>query len=143
MAKKKKGSASELLREVPLFAGCTAKELSRIARLTTQIALPAGSVLAKEGKPGFECFVIADGKAKVTLRGRKVAVLGPGDIVGEMALLDSGPRSATVVAEDDMKVYVLDPREFATMLDETPWVGRKILKAMAQRLRNAEKAPTH
>lgn len=139
----KKRSATELLREVALFSGCTAKELSKIARLTTQIELPAGSILAKEGKPGFECFVIADGKAKVTLRGRKLAILGPGDIVGEMALLDSGPRAATVVAEDDMKVYVLDPREFATMLDETPWVGRKILKAMAQRLRNAEKAATH
>jgi CRP-like cAMP-binding protein len=100
-------------------------------------------VLAHQGSPGREFYVILDGKASVSIDGSEVATLGPGDFFGEMALLDQGPRVATVMASTPMEVAVLDPREFSTLIEEHPGVARKVLKVMAHRLREAEKAPTH
>ena len=134
---------TEVLAKVLLFSGCNRKELGQIASLATEIDVPEGKVLAKEGAPGREFYVILDGKAKVSIGGRQVAMLGPSDFFGEMALLDQGPRVATVVAETPMEVAVLDPREFSTLVEEHPGVARKILKVMAQRLRESEHAPTH
>jgi CRP/FNR family cyclic AMP-dependent transcriptional regulator len=134
----------DLLKKVSLFAPCGDKELRRIAHLVDSVEVDEGKVLTKEGDPGREFFVIADGKAKVTLKGKKLADdLGAGTFFGEMSLLDQGPRSATVTALTPMTLYVLDNRSFSTFLDEAPTVGRKIMKGLAQRLRNAEKAPTY
>jgi CRP/FNR family cyclic AMP-dependent transcriptional regulator len=132
-----------LLGKVPLFSSCTSRELSKIASLITEIDVPAEKVLTREGEPGRECFVIADGGMKVTLRGRRIATLGPGELFGEMSLLDMGPRAATVTAETPAKLYVLSPRDFSALLEDVPTVGRKILRTLARRLREAEKAPTH
>lgn len=140
---RRKPTRSQLLRNVALFSGCSARELSRIASLATPAAYPAGAVLAREGKPGSEVFVIEDGKAEVTLRGRKLAVLGPGDFFGELALLDPGPRAATVTAKTPMSVLVIDPREFASLIAAAPIVGRKIMREMARRLREVEDSVTH
>jgi CRP-like cAMP-binding protein len=139
----KKQRKNEALSNVILFSGCDSKEISQIASLTTEVDVPEGKVLAREGEPGREFYVILDGKAAVSIDGRDVATLGPGDFFGEMALLDQGPRVATVVASTPMDVAVLDPREFATLIEEHPAVARKVLKVMAQRLREAERAPTH
>ena len=133
----------EVLADVLLFSGCSRKEIAQIAALATEIDVPEGKVLAREGTPGREFYVILDGKAAVSIDDREVATLGPGDFFGEMALLDQGPRVATVVASTSMEVAVLDPREFSTLIEEHPSVARKVLKVMAQRLRDAEKAPTH
>lgn len=133
----------ELLRKVSLFSECSNRELSRIGSLTSEIRVPAGEVLVREGRPGREFFVIADGKAKATIRRKRVAALGPGGFFGEMALFDSAPRSATVTAETAMRLLVLDPRSFVTLVETTPSVVWKILRVLAQRLRVAEKAPTH
>jgi CRP-like cAMP-binding protein len=133
----------DVLSKVLLFSGCDRKELGQIAGLATEIDVPKGKVLAQEGSPGREFYVILDGKASVAIGGKQVATLGPGDFFGEMALLDQGPRVATVTAEDEMEVAVLDPREFATLVEEHPGVARKILKGLAQRLRESERAPTH
>jgi CRP-like cAMP-binding protein len=134
---------TEVLSQVLLFSGCNRKELAQIASLATEIDVPEGKVLAKEGSPGREFYVILDGKASVAIGGRRVATLGPSDFFGEMALLDQGPRVATVKAETPMEVAVLDPREFSTLVEEHPGVARKILKVLAQRLRDSERAPTH
>ena len=136
-----KDSRLGLLAAVGLFSGCTKKELQKIAPLTDIVVAKPGEVLAREGKPGEELFVIASGSARVTLRGDQIATLYPGDAFGEMALLSRGPRSATVTAQTPMTLYVLGPREFATLLDDVPQVGRKILKAMASRLRRARTTP--
>lgn len=128
----------ELLRRVGLFSSCSRKELERIAALTTPLDAEQGEVVAREGKPGSELFVIASGTASVTLRGRQLARLYPGDAFGEMALLDRGPRAATVTAETPMLLYVVDPRQFSTLLLDVPVVGRKLLKSLAKRLRRAE-----
>lgn len=140
---KSKDRKIEVLRNVPLFSACSKQELARIASLTDHLEVKAGTVLTKEGDPGGEAFVIASGKAEATLRGDKLGVLGPGAVVGEMALLDRAPRSATVKAVDDLNVLVLDPRSFAAMIDETPTVARKIMQALAQRVRELEDAPTY
>jgi cyclic nucleotide-binding protein len=80
------------LSTVGLFSGCSKKELQSVARLCTPLSLEEGFVLTTEGTPGRECFVITDGKARVTIGGRKVGEVGPGECVGEMALLEARPR---------------------------------------------------
>ena len=82
--------------------------------------------------------MIADGKARVTIGGRKVGEVGPGECVGEMALLDSGPRTATVTAESPMNVYALSVSEFGSLLEVSPTILRKIAISLARRLRARE-----
>ena len=129
----------DLLRRVGLFSACSRKELKEVASLATPVEATEGEVLAREGKPGSELFVIASGSARVTLRGKDLATLYPGDAFGEMALLDGGPRGATVTAETPMSLYVLGPREFSTLLEDVPAIGRKILSSLARRLRDVQK----
>jgi CRP-like cAMP-binding protein len=134
----------ELLSEVPLFSACNKRELGRIASLTDQIDVPEGKVLTRQGDPGRECFVIAEGHAKATMRGRRSVRLAPGSFFGEMSLLDQRPRSATVTAETDMHLLVLGSRDFSALLVEVPTVARRIMRGLAERLREAERPqPQH
>jgi CRP-like cAMP-binding protein len=131
-----------LLGKVPLFTECTQRELSRIASLADEIEVDRGTVLTKEGMPGRECFVVSEGRATAKLRGKKLAAYGSGDVFGEMALLDNEPRSATITADSDMVLFVVDSRSFWGLCEEAPTVTRKIMKNLAQRIRRVEKAPT-
>lgn len=131
----------ELLGKVQLFSECNSRELSRIASLADEIEVDRATVLTREGVPGRECFIVASGKAKCTLRGKRLATYGPGDVFGEMSLLDNEPRAATITAESDMVLFVVDSRSFWGLCEEAPSVTRKIMKAIAQRLRRVEKAP--
>ena len=131
---------SELLAEVPLFSACSDRQLQRIGSLAGTREVGKGDVLAEEGKPGDEFFVIEHGKARVTLRGKKLADLGPGDFFGEMALLDQGPRAATVTARTPMRLYVFGAEEFGALLDEAPDVGKGILRGIGERLRATQAA---
>lgn len=130
---------TQMLRGVGLFSGCSNAELKRISTLATPVDAEKGEVLAEEGKPGGETFVITSGSALVTLKGKKLARLHPGDVFGEMALLEKGPRAATVTAETPMSLYVLDPREFSTLLEDMPSIGRKILTSLVDRLYEIER----
>jgi CRP-like cAMP-binding protein len=141
--RKNKDAKIRLLSGVSLFSACSRGELGRIASLVDQLEVPEGKVLAREGDPGWEFFVVCEGKAKATKGGRKVASFGRGSFFGEMSLLDDGPRSATVTAETDMQLLVLSSRSFSSLISENPAVSRKLLRGMAERLRNAETAPTH
>ena len=136
-------SAAGFLADVPIFSQCTARERARIVSLLTEVNVPAGKVLCTEGDPGRECFIVATGNARATLRGKKLADFGPGAFFGEMSILDGGPRTATIVAKTDMKLWVLDPRDLAALVNDFPTVTTKMLRVMAGRLRTAEKAPTH
>jgi CRP/FNR family cyclic AMP-dependent transcriptional regulator len=129
----------ELLRGVSLFSPCSNRELTRIASLADEVDVPDGKVLIRQGEAGREFFVIAEGRAKVSARGRRAKTIGPGDGFGEMALFDQGPRSATVVAVTDMRLLVLDSRSFASLIGEVPSVVRKLFQVMAERLRDAER----
>ena len=128
-----------LLSEVPLFSACTKSELRRIASLADEIEVPKGKVLTRQGDPGWECFVITHGTAKATMRGRGGATLRPGSFFGEMSLLDQHPRSATVTAETDMRLLVLSSRDFSALVEEVPSVARRIMRGLAERLREAER----
>jgi CRP/FNR family cyclic AMP-dependent transcriptional regulator len=141
--RKNKDAKVRLLNGVSLFSACSRAELNRIASLVDQVEVPAGKVLAREDEPGWEFFVIAEGSAKATKRGRKIASLDRGSFFGEMSLLDQGPRSATVTAETDMQLLVLSSRSFSTLIESNPSVSRKLLRGMAERLRTTQNAPTH
>ena len=118
--------------------------MQQIARLTTEIDVRAGKVLMRQGDRGRECFVIEEGTAKATIRGKSTSFIGPGECFGELALLDSAPRAATVTAETDMRVAVLDSREFSALLESVPSVAINVLAAVAERLRATEgKQPHH
>jgi CRP-like cAMP-binding protein len=132
------------LSQVQLFSACNKGDLGRIARLAEEIEVPAGQVLIRQGDFGQEAFVILEGRANATIRGKGSAKLGAGECFGEMALLHSAPRSATVTAETDMRLFVLGSRQFSALLDDSPGIGRRILAAVAERLREAERAqPNH
>jgi CRP-like cAMP-binding protein len=128
----------EHLGAVPLFSACSRKELQTIARAVDDLKIPAGTALVEQGAVGRECFVIVTGTATVKRNGRKVATLGPGQYVGELALLDKGPRTATVVADTDLDVLVLGPREFSGVLDDVPALARKMLSSLAARIRDLD-----
>ena len=142
--RKSKNAKVKLLGGVPLFSACSKRELSRIASLADEVDVPEGKVLTREGDQGREFFVVVEGQARVMVGDRgRVSALGPGASFGEMSLLDQGPRSATVEAETDMELLVLDARSFSSLLNEVPSVARKVLAAMAGRLRAAEREATH
>ena len=134
------GSSSYLkyLAEVPLFSACSNKELQKIAKASDEVAIEAGRVLVEQDGVGREAYVIIDGEASVKRGNRKIATIGPGDHFGELALLDGGPRTATVVADTPMKVLVLGQREFLGVLDDVPGLAYKILRIMAARLRESD-----
>ena len=132
-----------LLSGVALFSPCAKHELKRIAALVDEVEAPKGKTLAREGDRGSEFFVVVEGTAIARRRGQKVGTIGPGSFFGELALLDQGPRVATVTADTDMQLLVLTSRAFSSLLNDVPSVGRRIMRGMAERLRAAEDVPTH
>jgi CRP-like cAMP-binding protein len=133
----------ELLRHVKLFGLCTDKELADIASLGDEMTLKQGDVLTKEGTPGAECFVVISGEAEATVRGEPIARLGAGEVIGEMALLDTAPRTATVTALTEMELFVLEPRSFSDLLDRHPSVAKRMLASLARRMRAMTDAPDY
>ena len=130
--------AIERLRQIPLFSACTDDELELISARTTGVRVAAGDVLAREGQTGREFVVIVEGTAAVSKGGRPIATLGPGDFFGEIALLDNGPRTATVTAESDLVAEVSSHQEFAELIEGAPSLARKLLVGVARRLRAAD-----
>jgi CRP/FNR family cyclic AMP-dependent transcriptional regulator len=133
----------EQLSAVPLFAGLSKRQLRRISSLMTRIDRPAGQVLTTQGEPGFEFFIVLEGEVEVRQGDRVIATRRAGEYVGEIALLDRRPRTATVLATTPVSVEVLNRREFASLLAQAPELSEQILATMAQRLADVEtQAPT-
>ena len=128
----------ELLATVPLFARLRGRELERVGRLAEEIDVPADRVLIRQGAIGHEFFVIVDGRVRVERDGTVLNTRGPGDFVGEIALLDERPRLATVTTETPCRLLVLAHREFHTLLAEQPDIQLLVLKALAERVRQLE-----
>ena len=126
------------LQQVTLFAACSRKDLQRLAHLSEDRRVAAGTTIVNEGDDGDEFFVILDGTARVIRQGRRIATLGPGSGFGELALLEHAPRNATVVADTDMELVVVGQHEFEGLLDEVPGFARKMLSGTAHRLREAD-----
>ena len=126
------------LASVPLFSACSKKELQAVSRATDEISLPAGKTLCEQGAIGREAFVIVSGSAEVRRNKRKVATIGAGSCVGELALLDHKPRTATVIAATDLTVLVIGAREFAGIVDEIPSIAHKLMKSLAIKVRELD-----
>lgn len=124
------------LRAVPIFQGLRKTTLLEVARRATEIAYPAGTVLIREGDPGDALCVIVRGTVEVVKDGRAVAQMTQGDFFGEISLIDGKPRSATVVAVDDVMLLELSASDFQELLN-IPLVARAALESLARRLREA------
>ena len=124
----------DAVRAMPLFAGCSDHELRHVVRMGTTIVVDAGHVLTRQGRRGYEFFVVVDGEASCAVDGREVASFGPGEFFGEIGLAGKQPRTATVTASTQMRVLVIDCREFGALLSLAPTASARIRTAMRDRL---------
>ncbi|MFM9036892.1 MAG: cyclic nucleotide-binding domain-containing protein [Actinomycetota bacterium] len=127
------------LRRVALFSSCSTKDLEKIAKAGDEVTLDAGSVIVDQGQTGREAFVIISGSATVKRNGKKVATLGAGSVVGELSLLDHGPRTATVVADTECTMLVISQRQFLAVIDAIPAISHKLLATLAGRIRELDR----
>jgi CRP/FNR family transcriptional regulator, cyclic AMP receptor protein len=124
----------DLIARVPLFAGLSKSELGQIASIADEIDLPADKVLIREGERGREFFVLLEGEAEVTRKGKKLATRGAGEFFGEIALVSNLPRTATVKTRKPVRALVLRDIEFRALLQRAPAIAVKVLRAVADRL---------
>jgi CRP-like cAMP-binding protein len=127
------------LKNVPLFSGLTKKQLERIAISGQEIRVKDQTVVMEEGARGREAYLVIEGALLVRRNGRKVATLGPGAIVGELSLFDSGGRSATVIAAIDSRLFVLNAADFRAVMTDVPEVLHRVMGSLAGRIRTLEK----
>ena len=124
----------DLIRGLPLFELCSKRDLRRIGALADEREIAAGTELIREGEPGSEFYVVVDGEVDVRRRGRRVARLGAGSYVGEIALLSRSPRTATVVATTPLLVLAISGRDFVALLDTLPELWLKVARTLADRV---------
>jgi CRP/FNR family cyclic AMP-dependent transcriptional regulator len=129
-----KNAKVELLKRAPLFAECSKSELAALATTADELDLREGAVLTREGAPGREFFVLIEGTVRVTRNGRKVAELGAGDWLGEIALLTESPRTATATATTPVRILVVTDRAFRQLVEKMPSIALKVLASVAERL---------
>ena len=128
------------LAEISLFSALSKRDLQRIAKASNEITRDAGTVLVDQGDAGREAFVVIEGTATVKRNNRKVGTLGPGDAIGELSLLDHGPRTATAVCDTDCSLFVISQRHFLAVLDDVPTIAHKLLAVLAGRIRELDRA---
>jgi CRP/FNR family transcriptional regulator, cyclic AMP receptor protein len=126
----------ETVRGLPCLQPCDDESIDTILRLGVACTVSPGQSLTTEGAPGREAFLVLDGTARVTAGGHVIAHVGPGELVGDVALIDNDRRSATVTAESAMSVLVFDAPGFSALLDD-PAVSRAVRRSLAARLRAA------
>ena len=124
----------EALKRAPLFEGLSRRELRDLASATEDVSVDAGTVLCREGRLGREFFVIMQGEVEVTRGGKRIASRGAGEFFGEIALLTTTKRTATVTATTPVRCFILTRGDFRRVLDESPGVERKVMQALAERL---------
>jgi CRP/FNR family transcriptional regulator, cyclic AMP receptor protein len=133
----------DLLHRIPLFSGFDNRRLERLGMLADEVDVPAGKVLMRQGDSGTEMMVVVRGRVGVERDGERLNTLGPGDFFGEIALVDGGPRTATVTAEEPTTLLVIAHREFHALMDEFPDVAKQVLNALAARVRRLEPDAGH
>jgi CRP/FNR family cyclic AMP-dependent transcriptional regulator len=127
----------QYLASVPLFSNCTKRQLQEIRTVATELNLPAGKALTRQGEVGRELFILLDGTASVTRDGQRVATRTAGDVVGELAVLSHQPRNATVVAETELRTLVLTHAGLHQLLDDIPGLAKHLLYEVSARLETA------
>ena len=133
MARKNRDSIAAQLADVAFFKGFEPDQLRRVAELASECEAEAGGELIGQGRPGQEAFVILDGEAGIYISGKQVNTLGPGEIVGEMSLIDHNPRTADVRALTPMKLLSFDSRAFRRLLDEMPDALIRVMERIIER----------
>jgi CRP/FNR family transcriptional regulator, cyclic AMP receptor protein len=128
----------EHLKRVPLFSKLGRGELERLGQLADEVEVGLDSVIAQQGTVGHDFFIVLDGRVMVLDGRTPIRTLGPGDFFGEIALIESVPRTATVRAEGIVRLLVVGHREFHALMDEFPAVRRSVMDALAERLRRSE-----
>jgi CRP-like cAMP-binding protein len=126
------------LGSVPLFAALAQKDLQKLAKVSDEVTIEAGRVLVEQGTTGREAYVIVEGEAEVVRGETVVATLNAGEAFGELALLDGGPRTASVRAATNLTVLVLGQREFGGIIEEVPGIAHKIMANLASRIRELD-----
>ena len=122
------------LASIPIFSKCTKKQLDEIGRVATELILPAGKELGRQGDAGLEMFILLEGSASVTRDGQQIATLAAGDVVGELAVISGHPRNATVAAETELRVLVLTHADLDQLLDDIPGLAKHVLYEITPRL---------
>jgi CRP-like cAMP-binding protein len=125
------------LRSIPLFAALSKKERETVARYADEVEMPAGKRLTGEGEFAYEFFVLVEGRVEVTHDGQVLAELGPHEFFGEIGLIQSGRRTATVVTTTPVKLIVMFGPHFRHFERELPAFAQQIRDAMAARLERA------
>jgi CRP/FNR family cyclic AMP-dependent transcriptional regulator len=128
----------DVLSRLPLFETCSKRELNQIASKTVEMERPAGTILTRAGRDGGLMFVILDGQAEVEKDGTVLGRLGPGDVIGELSLIDGRPRSANVRAVTDLKVLELAQDDFRSLVDSSPQFVQSLLRALSLRIREMD-----
>jgi CRP/FNR family transcriptional regulator, cyclic AMP receptor protein len=123
----------ELIKRVPLFDGLSKRELAQVAALLDEIDLPAGKTLTSEGASGREFVILVEGIADVTRDGETVNQLGPGDFLGEIALVTGEPRTATVTTRSPSRLFVMNAAAFRSLLHDAPAIKERVLATAALR----------
>ncbi len=122
-----------------MFAGCSKRELQAILKAGDEIMMTEGTLIVDQGQMGREAFVLLEGSVTVRRNGRKVTTLGPGAVVGELSLLDHGPRTASVVCDTDCSLFVLDQRHFQSVIEHHPQIAMKLLGTLAGHIRTLDR----
>jgi CRP-like cAMP-binding protein len=128
----------DLLHSIPLFASFDRRHLERLGMLTEEVDVPPGKVLMRQGEHGDDLMVVVSGGVGVERDGERIRFLGPGEFFGEIALIERGPRSATVTAEAPTRLLVVNHRDFHALMEEFPEVAAQVLLTLAHRLRALE-----
>lgn len=125
----------ELLRRVPLFSQCRGEPLELISRLADEVEVPDGYTLMRQGDLGHEFFLIIDGRVRIVRDGQTINTLGPGDFLGELALLSEGRRTATAVTDGPARLMVITHQGFNSLLASSTEIRAAVLQGVADRLR--------
>jgi CRP-like cAMP-binding protein len=136
-----KKKLTEMLSRNRLFDEFSKKDIAEVINFSKEIDHPAGQLIVEEGRSGVGFHLILAGSAAVSVKGRKVRTLGPGDSFGDIAVIDGGPRSASVTAGTELSTLSLAPWEFKPLLIEHPSLAYKLLLKVCALLREAERRP--
>ena len=138
-----KDSKVDLIASVSLFKGLGRRELTEIAKLLDEVAVPAGKVLMRQGEPGSEMFIIAAGRFRIERNDQLLREVGPGTSIGDISLIAEGPRTATVTAMEPSVILLAGHREFHTLMEEHPTIRMHILEGLATKVRFLDQSGVH
>ncbi len=143
MLRTRREAPHETLEPLGVLYGCPGKELEHIVRMSRAVDVPAGRTLYEQGRIPLDFMLVESGYADVVVGGRTVAAIGPGETIGEMGVLDRGPRSATVMARTPMRVRLIDAHDVDALMELAPTFTRALLRELSARVRTANHTHSH